>query len=161
MSPGSKTTTYHHLNNAVIKALWAKHGKELNFVGIILNPLMVTLKEKQRDIMMSVRIATEEFGADAAIISQEGFGNPTTDLMHVCRGLEKRGVKTVIITNEDAGTDGMPKMDRVLGELKEVERVTGGNVDSIKPDGTLLLEIHGIMGGHNLQGNTYLSATTV
>ncbi len=42
-----------------------------------------------------------------------------------------------------------------------VERVTGGNVDSIKPDGTLLLEIHGIMGGHNLQGNTYLSATTV
>ena len=104
VSPGSKTTTYHHLNNAVIKALWAKHGKELNFVGIILNPLMVTLKEKQRDIMMSVRIATEEFGADAAIISQEGFGNPTTDLMHVCRGLEKRGVKTVIITNEDAGT---------------------------------------------------------
>lgn len=94
VSPGSKTTTYHHLNNAVIKALWAKHGKELNFVGIILNPLMVTLKEKQRDIMMSVRIATEEFGADAAIISQEGFGNPTTDLMHVCRGLEKRGVKT-------------------------------------------------------------------
>lgn len=102
-------------------------------------------------------------------------------------GSEKRGVKTVIITNEDAGTDGMseslpdvvteanaivstgnsnatillPKMDRVHGELKEVERVTGGNVDSIKPDGTLLLEIHGIMGGHNLQGNTYLSATTV
>ena len=52
-------------------------------------------------------------------------------------------------------------MDRVLGELKEVERVTGGNVDSIKPDGSLLLEIHGIMGGHNLQGNTYLSATTI
>lgn len=187
VSPGSKTTTYHHLNNAVINALWAHHGKDLNFVGIILNPLMVTLKEKQRDIMMSVRIATEELGADAAIISQEGFGNPTTDLMHVCRGLEQRGVKTVIITNEDAGTDGMseslpdvvteanaivstgnsnatillPKMDRVLGELKEIERVTGGNVDSIKPDGSLLVEIHGIMGGHNLQGNTYLSATTI
>ena len=31
----------------------------------------------------------------------------------------------------------------------------------LRPDGTLLLEIHGIMGGHNLQGNTYLSATTV
>ena len=78
VSPGSKTTTYHHLNNAVIKALWAKHGKELNFVGIILNPLMVTLKEKQRDIMMSVRIATEEFGADAAIISQASATPPPT-----------------------------------------------------------------------------------
>lgn len=187
VSPGSKTTTYHHLNNAVINALWARHGKDLNFVGIVLNPLMVTLKEKQRDIMLTVHLVTKELGAEAAIISQEGFGNPTTDLMRVCKGLENRGVKTVIITNEDAGTDGMseslpdvvteanaivstgnsnatvmlPKMDRVLGETKAVERVCGGNVDSIQPDGRLLLEIHGIMGGHNLQGNTYLSATTI
>lgn len=187
VSPGSKTTTYHHLNNAVIKALWGRHGKDLNFVGIVLNPLMVTLKEKQRDIMLTCHLVTEELGADAAIISQEGFGNPTTDLMHVCRGLEKAGVKTVIITNEDAGPDGMseslpdvvseanaivstgnsnatvmlPKMDRILGELKEVERVTGGNVESIQADGRLLLEIHGIMGGHNLQGTNTLSATTI
>ena len=129
-------------------------------MGIILNPLMVTLKEKQRDIMMSVRIATEEFGADAAIISQEGFGNPHHRPDARLPGVWRSGgVKTVIITNEDAGTDGMseslpdvvteanaivstgnsnatillPKMDRVLGELKEVERVTGGNVDSINP----------------------------
>ena len=130
-------------------------------MGIILNPLMVTLKEKQRDIMMSVRIATEEFGADAAIISQEGFGNPTTDLMHVCRGLEKRGVKTVIITNEDAGTDGMSEsLPDVVTEANAIVS-TGNSNATIKPDGTLLLEIHGIMGGHNLQGNTYLSATTV
>lgn len=186
VSPGSKTTTYHHLNNAVIRELFKRHGKDLNFVGVILNPLMVTLKEKYRNTMMTVKLA-QDLGAEAALISQEGFGNPTTDLMLTCKNLEQRGIKTVIITNEDAGTDGMseslpdvvaeasaivstgnsnatillPRMDRVLGELREVERVTGGNVDSIREDGKLLIEIHCIMGGHNLQGDTHLSAMTI
>lgn len=186
VSPGSKTTTWHHLNNAVIKECMEKHGKEINFMGIVLNPLMVSLKEKYRDCMMTIR-TVEMLGADGVIISQEGFGNPTTDLMLVCQGLEQRGIKTVIITNEDAGVDGMseslpdsvteanaivstgnsnatimlPKMDKIIGVLEDIAKTTGGNVESIQDDGRLLIEIHGIMGGHNLQGNTYLGATTV
>lgn len=186
VSPGSKTTTYHHLNNAVIKELLKKHGKELNFIGIVLNPLMVTLKEKYRNCMLTVK-NVEMLGAEGVIISQEGFGNPTTDLMVVCQHLENKGIKTVIITNEDAGIDGMseslpdsvteakaivstgnsnatimlPKVEKIIGNLKEIEKTTGGNVESIQGDGRLLVEIHGIMGSHNLQGNTFLSATTI
>jgi len=186
VSPGSKTTTYHHLNNAVIMELLKKHGKELNFMGIVLNPLMVTLKEKYRNCMLAAK-NIKMLGADGVIISQEGFGNPTTDLMIVCQLLERNGIKTVVITNEDAGVDGMseslpdsvqeakaivstgnsnaiimlPKVDKVIGNLKDIEKTTGGNVDSIQDDGRLLVEIHGIMGSHNLQGNTYLSAMTI
>jgi len=186
VSPGSKTTTYHHLNNAVIKECLKKHGKEINFMGIILNPLMVTLKEKYRNCMLAVR-QVEMLGAEGVIISQEGFGNPTTDLMIATQSLETKGIKTVIITNEDAGIDGMseslpdsvteahaivstgnsnatillPKMDKTIGNLVDIARVTGGNVDSIQEDGKLLVEIHGIMGSHNLQGNTLLSAITI
>ncbi len=186
VSPGSKTTTYHHLNNAVIKECLDKHGREINFMGVVLNPLMVTLKEKYRNCMLAVRQA-EMLGAEGVVISQEGFGNPTTDLMLVCRSLENKGIKTVIITNEDAGADGMseslpdsaseavaivstgnsnetimlPKMDRIIGILDDIVKTTGGNVESIKDDGRLLIEIHGIMGSHNLQGNTHLSAVTV
>ncbi|HPF18105.1 MAG: glycine/sarcosine/betaine reductase component B subunit [Eubacteriales bacterium] len=186
VSPGSKTTTFHHLNNAVIDELFRRHGKEFNFVGLVLNPMMVTLKEKYRGAMLVAELV-ESLGVEAAIITQEGFGNPTTDLMMACKNIEEKGIKTVIVTNEDAGTDGMseslpdmvkeadaivttgnsnatillPKVDRVIGKLEDIERVTGGNVDSIKPDGTLLVEIHGIMGSHNLQGNTLLTAVTV
>ena len=186
VSPGSKTTTYMHQNNAVIKELMEKHGKEINFMGIVLNPLMTTLKEKFRDRMLTVR-QVKMLGAQGAIISQEGCGNPTTDLMIVCQELEKNGIKTVIITNEDAGVDGMseslpdsvqeanaivstgnsnatvllPAMEKTIGNLKEVERVCGGNVTSIQEDGSLLLEIHGIMGSHNLQGNTKLGCITL
>lgn len=186
VSPGSKTTTYHHLNNAVIKECLEKHGKDINFMGIILNPLMVTLKEKYRNCMLSVRLV-EMLGAEGVVISQEGFGNPTTDLMIATQSLERKGIKTVIITNEDAGIDGMseslpdsvteahaivstgnsnatimlPKMDKIIGNLVDIARVTGGNIDSIQEDGKLLVEIHGIIGSHNLQGNTLLSAITI
>lgn len=186
VSPGSKTTTYHHQNNAVITECLKKHGKEINFMGIVLNPLMVTLKEKFRNCMLTVNLV-EMVGADGVVISQEGFGNPTTDLMITCKSLENKGIDTVIITNEDAGIDGMseslpdsvneanaivstgnsnatimlPKMDKVIGKLSDIKRVTGGNVDSIQSDGRLLVEIHGIMGSHNLQGNTHLSAITI
>jgi len=186
VSPGSKTTTYMHQNNAVIKELFEKHGKEINFVGIVLNPLMTTLKEKFRNRMLTVR-NVKMLGAEGVIISQEGFGNPTTDLMIVCQELEKNNIKVVIITNEDAGVDGMseslpdsvqeadaivstgnsnatvmlPAMEKTIGNIKEVERVCGGNITSIQDDGSLLLEIHGIMGSHNLQGNTKLGAITI
>jgi glycine reductase len=186
VSPGSKTTTYMHQNNAIIRELFKRHGTDINFLGIVINPLMTTLKEKFRDRMMTVR-EVKMMGADGVIISQEGFGNPTTDLMIVCQELEQNGIKTVIITNEDAGIDGMseslpdsvqeanaivstgnsnatvmlPAMEKTIGNLKEVERVCGGNVNSIQEDGRLLLEIHGIMGSHNLQGNTKLGAVTL
>mgnify|MGYP000858582233 CR=1 FL=1 len=55
----------------------------------------------------------------------------------------------------------LPKMDKTIGVLSDVAKTTGGNVDSIQDDGRLLIEIHGIMGGHNLQGNTYLGAITI
>ena len=107
--------------------------------------------------------------------------------MIVCQELERNGIKTVIITNEDAGIDGMseslpdsvpeanaivttgnsnatlmlPAMEKTIGVLKDIERVCGGTVNSIQPDGRLLVEIHGIMGGHNLQGNTLVGAVTI
>lgn len=186
VSPGSKTTTYHHQNNAVIRECFKRHGKEINFTAVVVCPLMTTLDDKVRNTMLAARIV-EMLGVEGVVISQEGFGNPTTDLMMVCRRLEEKGIKTVLISNEDAGVDGkseslpdgvvnadaivstgnsnanikLPPMDKVLGDLKSIERVTGGFVGSIQDDGGLIIEIHCIMGGHNLQGFSKLSAVTI
>ena len=186
VSPGSKTTTYHHQNNAVINECFKRHGTEICFMGIVLTPLMITLEEKLRNKEIAAGLA-EMLGADGVVQSQEGFGNPTTDLMMICEALEKKGIKTVIITNEDAGVDGkseslpdgtlladavvttgnsnamieLPPMKKVIGDLKSIERTTGGFVGSIQPDGGLKIEIHGIMGSHNLQGYSNLSAVTI
>ena len=48
VSACDKNTTYHHLNNPVVKELFAQHGKTLNFVGMILTNENVYLADKQR-----------------------------------------------------------------------------------------------------------------
>ena len=185
VSPGSKNTTYHHQNNEVINQLFENDGIEIVFAGTVLTPLMTTLADKRRNAMMTIKLM-EYLKVDGVIISQEGFGNPTTDLMMISEGLEKKGIKTVLISNEDAGVDGrseplpdgneyadaiistgnsnqtitLPAMEIVLGELKEVERITGGFKGSVRPDGKLTIEVHGIMGSHNLLGDTKLRAVT-
>jgi len=91
-----------------------------------------------------------------------------------------------LISNEDAGVDGkseslpdgsdkadaivstgnsnatidLPPMDKIIGRLAELERVTGGCAGCIKDDGSLTIEIHGILSSHNLQGWGKLSAVT-
>lgn len=36
VAPCDKVTTFHHLNNPVIEDLYKRHGKDLNFIGVIL-----------------------------------------------------------------------------------------------------------------------------
>lgn len=48
VSACDKNTTYHHLNNPVVKDLYAAHGKTLNFVGVIITNENVYLADKQR-----------------------------------------------------------------------------------------------------------------
>lgn len=186
VSAGSKTTTYHHQNNAIINECFKRHGKEINFIGVVLNPMTTYLADKYRNAIITAR-TIEMLGADGVIQSQEGFGNPTTDLMMICKRLENKGIKTVLISNEDAGVDGrseslpdgteeanaiistgnsnatirIPPMDIVLGDLNALEHVTGGFEGSRQEDSSLIIEIHGIIGGHNLQGFTHLSAVTM
>ena len=185
VSPGSKTTTWHHQNNAVLSECFRRDGKEINFIGVVLTPMKITLAEKVRNALLTAKMV-QMHGADGVIQSQEGFGNPTTDLMMICKQLENRGIKTVLISNEDAGVDGkseslpdgtpeadamvstgnsnatilLPPVERTLGDPGAVVRITGGFSGSIQPDGGLLIEVHGIMGSHNLQGSGKLSAVT-
>ena len=121
---------------------------------------------------------------DAVIVSQEGFGNPDTDLIMNCKKIEAEGVKTVIITDEYAGRDGksqsladadpaadavvtggnanqvivLPKMDKVIGTEDFVTTIAGGNEHSRREDGTIEVEIQAITGATNETGFGYLSA---
>jgi glycine reductase len=183
VSACDKNTTYHHLNNGVIEDLYAKHGTELNFVGVIITNETVYLADKQRSSDYTAKLC-EFLGLDGAIISQEGFGNPDTDLIMNCRKLEAKGIKTVIITDEYAGRDGrsqsladsdpaadacvtggnanmpitLPPMDRVIGTLDYVTRIAGGSENSLQPDGSIVAELQVITGATNETGFNRLSA---
>ena len=185
VSACDKNPTYVHLNNGVIEELYEKHGKEINFLGVIITNENVYLADKERSSNWTAKF-TKYLGLDAAIVSQEGFGNPDTDLIMNCKKIETEGVKTVIVTDEYAGQNGasqsladadpkanavvtggnanqlivLPKLDKIIGHIDVVNVIAGGNHDSLKEDGTIEVEIQAITGATNETGFGYLTAKT-
>ena len=183
VSACDKNTTYHHLNNPVIKALFDQHGKTLNFVGVIITNENVYLADKMRSSDWTAKLC-EWLGVDGAIVSQEGFGNPDTDLIMNCKKIEGKGVKTCIITDEYAGQDGksqsladadaaatavvtggnanmvihLPKLDKVIGYLDVATIIAGGNENSLQADGSIIAELQVITGATNEMGFNKMSA---
>lgn len=186
VSACDKNPTYVHLNNPVIEDLYAEHGKSINFLGCVITNENVTLEDKERSSNMTAKLVSF-LGAEAAIISAEGFGNPDTDLVMNCNKLEKQGVKTVLITDEYAGNDGasqsladstplgdacittgnanqiinLPPMPTVYGYPEVADIIAGGWSGSRKADGSIEAEIQVITGATNELGFNYLSAREV
>ncbi len=186
VSACDKNNTYVHLNNPVIKALFDRHGKDINFVGVIITNENVTLQEKNRSSNFSIKLALL-LGVNGLVISEEGFGNPDADLIMNCWKAEKQGIRTVLITDEFAGRDGasqsladacpaanacvtagnanmlitLPPMDKVIGDMPVAENLAGGFFGSVKDDGSLEVEIQAIVSATNELGFTRNGARTL
>ena len=183
VSACDKNTTYHHLNNPVIADMFKAHGKTLNFVGVIITNENVYLADKMRSSDWTTKLC-QFLGLDGAIVSQEGFGNPDTDLIMNCKKLESAGIKTVIITDEYAGRDGASQsladadplanavvtggnanevihlgpMDKVIGYPEVADIIAGGFAGSLQPDGSIVAELQVVTGATNEMGFNKLSA---
>lgn len=183
VSACDKNTTYHHLNNPVVHDMFDAHGKTINFVGVIITNENVYLMDKERSSDWSAKLA-EMLGLDGVIISQEGFGNPDTDLIMNCKKIEAKGIKTVIITDEYAGRDGKSQsladadvaanavvtggnanevielgpMSKIIGSTNYVDTIAGGFDGSLKADGSITVELQAITGATNELGFNKLSA---
>jgi glycine reductase len=186
VSACDKTTTYHHQNNPVVRALLAGHGTRWHFAGVVMTNEPTRLAAKQRSAARAVELV-RELDADAAIITKEGFGNPDADLMMIVRALEAAGIRTVAVTDEFAGTDGMsqsladatpeadalisvgnanerielPAMQTVIGPWPDVARLAGGYAQSVHDDGTMTVELQAIIGATNQLGFSRLSCREI
>lgn len=183
VSACDKNTTWSHQNNPVIRALYRRHGQDLNFIGVILTNENVTLGDKVRSSNMVAKMA-ELLGLDGAIITEEGFGNPDADLMMNCHKLEALGIRTVLLTDEYAGRGGesqsladadasadavisagnanalikLPPMDRVIGHPLYADVIAGGFDGSLQDDGSITVELQAMMGATSELGIHTLSA---
>ena len=183
VSACDKNPTYVHQNNPVVEDLFAQHGKKLNFVCQIITNENVYLADKMRASDWTAKLC-RMLDLDGVIVSQEGFGNPDTDLIMNCKKIEAEGIKTVIITDEYAGRDGksqsladadpaadavitggnanevviLPKMDKVIGTLDYVNKIAGASENTLREDGSLEVELQVITGATNETGFNKLSA---
>ena len=153
MPCSSKWSTYDYQNFPMIKKLYSEHNKSINFLGVIFSNLNVSLEQKERSVLFVAQIA-KTIGADAAVVAEEGYGNPDADFTACLVALEDVGVKTIGLTNESTGRDGgttpltsmdtksdaivscgnvsemieLPAMETVVGELESLGRdgLSGG-----------------------------------
>ena len=183
VSACDKNTSYHHMNNPVVHDLFEQHGKTLNFMGVIITNENVYLADKERSSNWSAKLA-EYLGVDGVIVSEEGFGNPDTDLIMNCKKIEAKGIKTVLITDEYAGRDGssqsladadvhadavvtggnanqvieLPALDKIIGYPEVANVIAGGFDGSLHKDGSITAELQVITGATNEMGFNKLSA---
>lgn len=183
VSACDKNPTYVHLNQPIIEDLYERHGKDFNFLGCVITNENVYLADKQRSSDMTAKLV-EFLGADAVIISEEGFGNPDADLVMNCNKITDKGIKTVLVTDEYAGRDGssqsladstpkgdavvtggnanevvtLPAMKKVIGHPEAANIIAGGYVGSLREDGSINAEIQVITGATSEVGFNYLTA---
>ena len=145
-------------------------GKELNFLGVIPTQESTVLMGKLRASQMNLSIA-QELGADGVIVSEEGYGNPDTDLCLNAKNFERAGIKSVVVSDEAAGTDGasqsladatpemtgfvscgnvnemleVPAMEKVIGWPASIAHLSGGAAESLRKDGSMYVEMQAII----------------
>lgn len=129
MPCSSKWSTYDFQNFPMIKRLYQEHGKTINFLGVIMSNLNVALEQKERSALFVAQIA-KNLGADAAVVAEEGYGNPDADFTACLVALEEAGIKTVGLTNECTGRDGGSQSLVSMNE-KATAIVSCGNVSEL------------------------------
>jgi len=134
-------TTWDWQNHPLVLDLYQEHGRSLNLIGVILERIRFETHHGKEAIAQNTAQLAAILGADAALVTWMFAGNAIMDVMLTIRACEQRGIKTVLVTFEDGGSDGadspllyyVPEANAVVStggrdrwlELPEPERVIG------------------------------------
>jgi glycine reductase len=164
--------------NALVRSLYAEHGKRLRFGGVVLmRGYEQSADDKQRAAEAAAARA-QELGADGVVITTDAGGNSHTDVMLTCRACERAGIRTTVILAEETDpesirpilTDWVPEADSIVstGNLEELveewkpERVLGGEtlLDGTAAANAGPIPVRNYLGAANQMGQLSLGALT-
>ncbi len=135
--------TYDWLNHPIVLQLYKEHGRRFNWVGVILQRIRFENETGKQVTARNASEVAELLRVDGAIVARIGGGNAFMDVMLTVQGLEKRGIKTVLVSYEQAGPNGtefpfifsVPEADAIVStgntsvplELPTPERTIGAS----------------------------------
>ncbi|MGZ3515436.1 MAG: glycine/sarcosine/betaine reductase component B subunit, partial [Thermodesulfobacteriota bacterium] len=90
--------TYTVQNHGVIKELYARHGKDLTFAGVVCGVASMEPVPRKRQAVMAASLVRNVLGAEGVILTKIHGGLPHVDLALAAEECEKLGVKTAIFT---------------------------------------------------------------
>lgn len=177
-TPGSvRTTIYHHQNNPLINDLYRRHGKDLNFLGVLLVPAgPEKLTEKELGTGYATKLL-QMLKADGVVISWMGGGHLAVDPMLLIRNCERAGISATLLSPEMARTTDdtgfvyfAPEAEAITSTgnyeeeivLPPVDRVIGGDsifVTGDEPSKSFTTRVTQILGSTQTFGMGNLTGT--
>jgi glycine reductase complex component B subunit alpha and beta len=173
--------SYCNLNNGMIKELYKHHGKDLNFVGVIVAPANTDADSRTRCAVCAANLAKNVLHADGCLLSKILGGMPHADISTTAVLMEKMGVKTASPTTPLTATgtladtilyndieldliylQGAPferttripfKAEKILGGIPHTKLYCPLPVPQFADDAVIGLEQYLIPGVHDHTGN--------
>jgi glycine reductase len=125
--PALKNPTFMHQNHPVVAELRRRHGRDLEFAGVVICPEPVEQGAKEMISLFAAKVCAAA-GFDAAILTKEGGGNADADVALKMDALFDLGIQPVGLYGEMAGTDGTgPSV--VVAPERATAMVSTGNYD--------------------------------
>ena len=156
----TRKTTWYQSNNPVVLELCRRHGRDLNFLGVIVQRTNWTSLAEKQFAATRVGELAAMLGAQGAIITVDVRGNRFIEAIYGLQACERRGVKAVLLTVEEPSEGGQapplifstPEVQAVVscgdasvpGPFPEVSRVLG----AFEPSPAMFEEKPGEPGGH-------------
>jgi len=104
---GLRPTTWGWTKLPVLLELYKEHGKQLNFLGVIVQRTRFETEFGKEVTAACTSQMARLLGADGAIFTRiSTSGNNFMDVMLTVQACEKKGIKTVFLTPEWGGKDG-------------------------------------------------------
>jgi glycine reductase len=158
----------------------AHFGGQINFSGVIIQKISYETHHAKEVVAHSTAQLAASLGANAALITWLGSGNAFVDVMLTIKACEQRGIKTVLVTYEYGGKDGvdspllyyaeqanavvstgsrdrwlaLPTADRVVGPYQEIRLLNYPGAPAMPAHGALTLDARDmIVGGVDIWGS--------
>ena len=149
--PG-RSITYGHSRNDIVRELYRRHGRDLNFLGVVIGRgWQDTQALKERQGWMMARLASL-LDAQAAIVSADvggTGGNNTIDFMQTIKACEQMGIRTVAVMQETGNADG--SNPTLVDHVPEADALV--SVGGVGWDVPLAPAVSRVIGGATVQPN--------
>lgn len=123
---------YYLQNELYIKELMRRHGKDLNFVGVVIVNNVMRIDSKNAMGMMAARLCRDTLKADCVMMNKSGMGHCQLDSALMFNWMEEFGMPCVLnlagVSNDRPGdmlVIADPKVDAVIN--------SGRNFDLVHP----------------------------
>jgi hypothetical protein len=120
--------TWQLVNNPVVLGLLRRHGREVNFLGVIAIRTRWSAQHEKDLICEQAAKLAHQLGAQGAVVTYDATGNDFLEVIRSVEACERIGVRTVLITGEEPPAHGGPPLLDPIPEADAIVSLGTGGV---------------------------------